>query len=249
MTAPAPAPAPAPALRVEGSLAFGGRPLFAGLALAAPAGAWTCLLGPSGVGKSTVLRLLAGLPVEGRFEGVAGDAAGAPLAGRVAWMGQADLLLPWLDVTENVLIGARLRGEAPDRARAARRIAEVGLTEHAAKTPRALSGGMRQRAALARLLMEDRPVALLDEPFAALDLALRLEMQDLAARVLAGRTVLLVTHDAHEAARMGERVLLMGPEGCREVPAAPGRPPRPADAPEVLAAQAALTRALVARAA
>jgi putative hydroxymethylpyrimidine transport system ATP-binding protein len=112
-----------------------------------------------------------------------------------------------------------------------------------------LSGGMRQRAALARLLMEDRPVALLDEPFAALDLRLRLEMQDLAHRVLAGRTVVLVTHDAHEAARLGDRVLLMTEAGARELPPPEGVAPRAPDAPETLRAQAALTRALIGEAA
>ncbi|MFO7855311.1 MAG: ATP-binding cassette domain-containing protein, partial [Paracoccaceae bacterium] len=119
----------------------------------APAGRWTCLLGPSGVGKSTVLRLLAGLETGGRLEGRLGASDGRPLAGRVAWMAQSDLLLPWLDVRENVTLGARLRGERPDGARAERLIGEVGLEEHAGKTRRELSGGMRQREDLARLLM------------------------------------------------------------------------------------------------
>jgi len=239
---------PAPGLILEGGFAFGGRRLFS-LDFEAPAGRWTCLLGPSGVGKSTLLRLLAGLETGGLFEGRLGASDGRPLAGRVAWMAQSDLLLPWLDVTGNVTLGARLRGERPDLARARRLIGEVGLSAHAAKTPRELSGGMRQRAALARLLMEDRPVALLDEPFAALDLRLRLEMQDLAHRVLAGRTAVLVTHDAHEAARLGDRVLLMTETGARELPPPAGAAPRAADAPETLRAQAELTRALVGEAA
>ncbi|MEM8904840.1 MAG: ATP-binding cassette domain-containing protein, partial [Actinomycetota bacterium] len=99
------------------------------------------------------------------------------------------------DVTANVTLGARLRGEAPDMARARDLIARVGLSGHEGKRPAELSGGMRQRAALARTLMEDRPVALLDEPFSALDAATRATCQELAFELLSGRTVLLVTHD------------------------------------------------------
>ncbi len=233
-----------PALRVTGSLCFGGAWLFEDLDLEVPAGRWTCLLGPSGVGKSTVLRLLAGLDARGEFRGRAGDAGGRPLAGRASWMAQWDLLLPWLDVRENVMLGARLRRERPDRARASRLIEGVGLAEHADKTPRELSGGMRQRVALARLLMEDRPVALLDEPFGALDVRTRAEMQELAFEALEGRTVLLVTHDAHEAARLGHRVVVMTEGGMREVEPPEGEPIRDATAPATLEGQARLTRLL-----
>ncbi len=233
-----------PALRVTGSLRFGGAWLFEGLDLEVPAGRWTCLLGPSGVGKSTVLRLLAGLEARAEFRGRAGDADGRPLEGRAAWMAQSDLLLPWLDVTENVMLGARLRRERPDRARAARLIEAVGLGEHAGKTPRELSGGMRQRVALARLLMEDRAVALLDEPFGALDVRTRAEMQELAFRALEGRTVLLVTHDAHEAARLGHGIVVMTEAGVREVEPPEGAPIRDAVGAGTLEGQARLTRLL-----
>lgn len=237
-----------PALRLEGDLAFGGHPPQR-VSLAAEAGRWTCLLGPSGVGKSTLLRLFAGLEIGGRFAGRAEADDGAPLAPRAAWMAQSDLLLPWLTLRENVVLGARLRGESPDFARADRLIAETGLEAHAAKPPGELSGGQRQRAALARLLMEDRPLALLDEPFAALDLRTRAEMQELAFRALSGRTVVLVTHDAHEAARLGHRILLMTEAGVAPFDPPGGDPVRPADGAAVLEAQARLTRALRAPAA
>ncbi|MDT0684592.1 ABC transporter ATP-binding protein [Roseicyclus sp. F158] len=234
-----------PALRLAGSAAIGGGTIFGPLALEAPAGEWTCLLGPSGVGKSTVLRLLAGLRDEVLFAGeaVAGD--GEALSGRVALMGQTDLLMPWLNVTANVTLGARLRGRKEQRDRALEVLERVGLSSHAAKRPTALSGGQRQRVALARTLMEDRPVVLLDEPFSALDARSRALMQDLAADLLAGRTVLHVTHDTAEAARLGHHVLLMRDGGITSVTPPPGPIPRRYDAPETLDFQGRLLRMLM----
>jgi putative hydroxymethylpyrimidine transport system ATP-binding protein len=189
-------------------VAFDGVALFDGLELDLAAGAFTCLLGPSGVGKSTLLRLLAGLaPPEASADIAAGD--GAPLAGRVAWMAQQDLLCPWLDVSANVALGARLRGETTDRARVAALLDAVGLADKTTAMPATLSGGQRQRVALARTLMEDRPLVLMDEPFGALDAITRWRLQDLAARLLAGRTVLLVTHDPREALRLGSEVRVL----------------------------------------
>jgi len=230
----------APGIALSGSASFGGTALFGPLSLGAAAGRWTCLLGPSGVGKTTILRLFAGIASEVRFEGSIEADDGRPLDGRVAMMAQSDLLLPWLDLPGNVALGARLRGEAPDLDRARAMIARTGLGPHAAKRPRQLSGGQRQRAALARTLMEDRPVILLDEPFSALDARTRAEMQDLAFALLSGRTVLMVTHDPGEAARLGEAILILGETGLDEMPVPAAAPPRAVDAPETLAAHAAL---------
>ncbi|SMF77797.1 putative hydroxymethylpyrimidine transport system ATP-binding protein [Tistlia consotensis] len=242
--------AAAPAVRVEGAhLAFGGTLLFDRLSLVLPAGRTSCLLGPSGVGKSSLLRLIAGLAHGAEGEVV--DEDGRSLAGRVAYMAQRDLLLPWLSVLDNVLLGDRLRGRPPRRERALALLAEVGLAERAADRPAALSGGMRQRTALARTLMEDKPVVLMDEPFSALDAITRFALQELAARLLAGRTVLLVTHDPLEALRLGHeiRVLAGRPAllGAAIEPA--GTPPRdPADPAErgLLDLQAELLRRLTA---
>lgn len=234
----------APALRVAGDFDHAGRPLFSGLDLPLAAGRWTCLLGPSGVGKSTVLRLLAGLDTGGRFRGTIAADDGQPLAGRIAFMAQTDLLAPWLDVTGNVTLGARLRGEPVARARARDLIDRVGLAEHATKRPASLSGGMRQRVALARVLMEDRSVVLLDEPFAALDARTRAEMQELAFATLDGRTVLLVTHDPAEAVRLGHAIFILSEQGLVEVAPPPSAPVRALDDRATIEAQMGLFRAL-----
>ncbi|WP_372617689.1 ABC transporter ATP-binding protein [Falsiroseomonas sp.] len=239
---------PAPGFRIHlpQGFALGGEPVLAPCTLEAAAGHCTALLGPSGSGKTTLMRLAAGLldlPQGATVE--AGD--GRPLAGRIAWMAQADLLVPWKDALGNVLLGAHLRGERPDRARARALLAEVGLSAaDAGKPPAALSGGMRQRVALARTLMEDRPVVLMDEPFSAVDAPTRHRLQDLAARLLAGCTVLLVTHDPLEALRLADRILVLAgtPATPMEVAVPGGTPPRPAREPALLAAQAALLERL-----
>lgn len=233
-----------PAIRVEGSARSEGAPLFAQLSLTLEGAGWTCLLGASGVGKSTILRLIAGLESHVTFDGAITAADGADLSGRIAYMAQSDLLMPWASVTENVCLGARLRGQTPHTARARDLIDRVGLTAHAHKRPGALSGGQRQRAALARTLMEDRPIILLDEPFSALDARTRSEMQELAVELLRGCTVLLVTHDPAEAARLGHAIFILEPSGLSEVTPPPAPVPRAIDDPDTLALQGALLRRL-----
>ena len=229
-----------PGIRFEGRASFEGAQVFGNVALDVASGRWTCLLGPSGVGKTTILRLIAGLADGSEFHGKIGASDGRPLDGRIAYMAQTDLLLPWLDVLGNVLLGARLRGEAADRDRAVETIRRVGLAGHVGKRPGALSGGMRQRAALARTLMEDRPVILLDEPFSALDARTRAEMQELAAELLAGRTVLLVTHDPGEAARLGHAIRVMRSHAMTGMQPPASDPVRNYDDPDVFACQSEL---------
>lgn len=208
-------------------LSFDGNVLFSGIDLALADGQWTCLLGKSGVGKSSLLRLIAGLEETATADAlsVAGSAGDS---GKIAYMAQQDLLFPWATLAENVCIGDRLRGVAARSGieRAKGLLDRLGLADTADFYPSACSGGMRQRAALARTLYEDRDVVLMDEPFSAVDAITRLELQALAAEVLAGKTVLLVTHDPWEALRLGDHILVMTGRPARlhtldDLPAAP----------------------------
>lgn len=188
-------------MRLSGvGVRYRGAALFDGFDFAATGAGLTAVLGASGVGKSTLLRIAAGLaaPQTGRAE------TDAP----VSLMAQDDALLPWADAAGNVAIGARLRGEAVDLARARKLLAAVGLAGLTG-LPATWSGGMRKRVALARLLYEDRPIALLDEPFSALDALTRAGVHALAARLLEGRLALLVTHDPLEALALGDRIVVL----------------------------------------
>jgi putative hydroxymethylpyrimidine transport system ATP-binding protein len=198
---------------LKGTFRHGRQVLFQDLSLTLEAGQWTCLLGSSGVGKSTLLKLLADLPSGGEFSGDIGASDAQPIGSRIAYMAQSDLLYPWLTVYGNVVLGQNLRVEIEDGERANELIRQVGLQAHRDKRPHQLSGGMRQRAALARTLMEDTPLVLLDEPFSALDTRTRREMQELAFRLLQDKTVLLVTHDAAEALRLAQTLLVMTESG------------------------------------
>jgi putative hydroxymethylpyrimidine transport system ATP-binding protein len=145
-----------PGISIEGlSLRFGTRTIFENLSLHIPGGRIMALLGTSGVGKSSLLKILAGL-AQAHQGTVRADDGGA-LPGRIAYMGQTDLLYPWLRVIDNVMLGSRLRRERPDAARAMHLLERVGLADRARALPMELSGGMRQRTALARTLYENRP--------------------------------------------------------------------------------------------
>jgi putative hydroxymethylpyrimidine transport system ATP-binding protein len=235
-----------PAVEVRNlTLGYDGGLLFDDLRFDLPGGRITALLGASGVGKTSLLRVLAGF-VAAPGCSIA-DSAGTSLHGRVATMGQGEPLLPWLSAVANVCIGDSLRGTRPDRARALALLDRVGLAGRGASLPATLSGGMRQRVALARTLYEDKPVVLMDEPFSALDGLNRARMQTLTADLLRGRTVLLITHDPLEACRLADSILVLS--GFPATLSAPlileGPTPRGVDDPQMLAAQGALLRALV----
>jgi sulfonate transport system ATP-binding protein len=184
--------------RIERS--FGDRLVLDGLDLDLHEGEFLALLGRSGSGKSTLLRVLAGLDAD--FEG----RATVPARRAVAF--QDARLLPWARVLENVVLG--LRGpDARERGRAALR--EVELDEHERDWPKTLSGGEAQRAALARALVREPALLLLDEPFGALDALTRIRMHALLAQLCARHrpAVLLVTHDVDEAILLADRVAVL----------------------------------------
>ncbi len=206
---------PCPALHIRNAtLRYGQQAVFSNLDCSIPLGQWSCLLGPSGVGKSSLLYLLADIiPKQRQTQMQATISCDADWIVRenLAYMGQDDLLLPWLSVFDNVLLGASLRGanKSSIARRARSLLAEVGLRDVIERRPAALSGGMRQRVALVRTLIEDRPIVLMDEPFSKLDAITRLRLQEIAARLLKDKTVLLVTHDPLEALRLADNVLIM----------------------------------------
>ena len=196
-------------VHINGSITISGKAILNDMNLTIKAGQWTALLGPSGSGKSTLLRLIAGLDTAADFTGSITSSTQVSLSNCVSYMAQDDLLLDWADVVQNVCLGARLRGQGGDKTKAKRVIQQVGLTQHAQKRPQSLSGGQRQRVALARTLMEQKSIILLDEPFSALDARTRTDMQDLAAEQFKDQTVILVTHDPGEAARLCQSIYLL----------------------------------------
>ncbi|WP_159991186.1 ABC transporter ATP-binding protein [Pelistega ratti] len=185
--------------------------LFNGVSAHFSAGKWHSILGASGIGKSSLLKAIAGLLEKEQLIGTIQADDGNDLHHRIAWMAQDDLLLPWLTVIENVYLGYHLRQEKSDfiKAKALDLLAKVGLAAFAQRMPYQLSGGQRQRVALARTLMEEKPIVLMDEPFSALDAVTRLQLQQLFVQLLRDKTVLLITHDPLEALRLSQEVWLM----------------------------------------
>jgi NitT/TauT family transport system ATP-binding protein len=175
-------------------------------------GEFVCILGASGCGKSTLLSLIAGLDkvTSGTIE---------IADGRPAVMFQEPALLPWLTVRRNVELPMRIHNVDEDQRdlRTNRLLSMVGLIDFADHRPHQLSGGMRQRCALARALAQDSELLLMDEPFAALDAITRDQLHDDLNRIWqeTGKTIIFVTHNVREAVRLGDRVVLMTPRPGR----------------------------------
>jgi NitT/TauT family transport system ATP-binding protein len=182
-------------------------------------GEFITLVGPSGCGKSTVLNLVAGLLEPSRGQVIVdGEAVTGP-RGDVGLMFQTPMLFPWRTAIENVMLPADVArsDKRAARARAAELLESVGLADFADMRPSGLSGGMEQRVALCRLLMQDPDLMLLDEPFGALDEFTREDMNQQLLDVWSGtgKTVLLVTHNIQEAVYLTDRVLVMTPRPGR----------------------------------
>lgn len=202
-----------------------------GLSLEIPAGSLTVIIGPNGCGKSTLLRVIAGLLQPESGSVVVGETAPRAGDGRVGLAFQQPRLVPWLSTLENVALPLSLDGApaADRRERALAALARVGLADSSALRPAQLSGGMAQRAGLARALITDPPVLLLDEPFSALD-ALTREGFDGELQHLwmdRQRTIVLVTHSVGEAVRMGDRIVVMTARPGRVARIIPVDRPRP----------------------
>ena len=189
--------------------------------LAVTEGEFFCLLGPTGCGKSTILHLIAGFerPTTGQVR-VFGEEVRQPGADRAVVFQTELAIFPWLTVEENVSFGMRMRGvPAEEQSRSLEaNLQLVGLTPHRRKFPRELSGGMKQRVQIARVLANNPRILLMDEPFAALDAQTRRRMQEETARIWAatGKTVVFVTHDIGEALWLADRIGVMtrGPRAC-----------------------------------
>ena len=194
------------------SLSLGATPVLDRLSLQVARGEFVSILGPSGAGKSTIFRLLTGAlrPDQGDIH-----SEGA------AFMPQRDALMPWRRIIDNLTLGLEVQGMARQAARAqvTPLLPEFGLDGFAQHYPAQLSGGMRQRAALLRTIVQARPVQLLDEPFGALDALTRMQMQRwFETRWQAARwTTLLVTHDVREAVALSDRIYVLSARPARVV--------------------------------
>jgi len=211
-----------------------------GLDLTVNRGEFVCLVGASGCGKSTLLSIVSGLD--------AATSGTVETFGRnPALMFQESALFPWLTVAANVELALRLRGvgKADRRREAAELLEVVSLGDFADKRPHELSGGMRQRVALARTLGQDSDVLLMDEPFGALDAMTRDVLHDELERICRERqlTVLFVTHNVREAARLADRIVLLSSRPGRVVAEFPVDIPHPRriDSPAVATLAATIT--------
>ena len=210
---------------------FDATPVLAGVDLSVAPGEIVALVGPSGCGKSTLLRLVAGLDTRYQGDVLVGETAVCGPSPAVGLVFQEPRLFPWLSVADNVAFGLADRSSARARELVHETLSVVGLRDFADALPKQLSGGMAQRAALARALVTEPRVLLMDEPFNALDAFTRMRLQDhlLTAWERYRPTLVLVTHDLDEAVYLADRVVLLGERPSRVVRDEPVEATRPRD--------------------
>jgi sulfonate transport system ATP-binding protein len=227
---------------------YGDLPVLGGIDLEISPSEIVAVVGPSGCGKSTLLRLAAGLDTRYHGEIRVGDELVCGPHPSVGLVFQEPRLFPWLDVQSNVAFGLRQRDAASQRVRVREALDAVELTAFATALPKELSGGMAQRVALARSLVTEPQVLLLDEPFSSLDAFTRMRLQDhlLAAWERYRPTLVLVTHDLDEAVYLADRVFVLGERPGRVIDVIPVLPSRPRDRrdPALAALRVALLEAV-----
>lgn len=214
------------------ALQLSGTKVLEDIALTVKQGEFVSILGPSGAGKSTIFRLLTGALRPDRGSMICNGVPLDPVNQGFAFMPQRDALMPWRRIVDNVTLGLEVRGMSRKDARA--RVLPLfdafGLSGFETRYPAELSGGMRQRAALLRTVVQDRPVLLLDEPFGALDALTRIQMQTWFERRWQEShwTTLLVTHDVREAVALSDRIYVLSRRPARVVAevTVPARRPR-----------------------
>lgn len=200
-------------LEVSGlSFSYDNKKLFENLDFSIKEGEFVSLLGPSGCGKSTILKLLTGVIQAETGRITVDEQPVTGLSEHFAYMPQNDLLFPWKTILDNVCLYGQIHGSMEEmRREASKNFPAFGLEGYETKYPSSLSGGMRQRAAFLRTALCKADILLLDEPFGALDVITRGDMQDwlISMRARLNRTVLLVTHDMDEALYLSDRILIL----------------------------------------
>lgn len=216
---------------------FDGVTVVEGLSLDVGAGQFVALIGPSGCGKSTLLDLLVGAVPRDEGTVLWHGAPVEDLSHNAAWMSQDDLLLPWLSLIDNAMLPVH-RPDRDDRKRAASLLDRLGLQGFEDYRPDQVSGGMRQRCALARTLLFGRELLLLDEPLSALDALTRQGLQELLTVTQRdfGKTIVMITHDVEEALITADRLVILSraPMTILEDLDLTGPKPRHGDSPVVV---------------
>lgn len=194
------------------SAEYSGKQIITNVNFSVADGEFVSILGESGSGKSTLLKVISGILPAARGEIFVDDEKVTKISKHFAYMPQDDLLLPWWNIMQNVCLAARISGDLPTaEKRATELLEEFGLAEYKNSYPKELSGGMRQRIAFLRTALSSADIWMLDEPFAALDVITRGELQDwlLDLRKKISNTVLLVTHDIEEAIYLSDKIYII----------------------------------------
>ena len=200
---------------ISGNLSLNNKKLLSDTNFTISINSWNTLIGQSGIGKSTLLKAIANLDIPKNFSHSITTKTNKKYS--YSWMSQDDLLLPWLSVIENIVLGQRLRREKVNFKKAKNLLEKVHLTNVMNNLPSTLSGGMRQRVAIARTLFEDKDIILMDEPFRSLDSITKSNIQKLAYSLLKNKTIFMVTHDPLEALILSDKLYIFSNKNIQKI--------------------------------